>query len=259
MKKNTVRQKLNAGQPTIGAQLGLGSPTVAELLAHAGYDWLVIEAEHSALDSAQIQEMLMAVSSTDVVPLVRPLPGDLLGIQKALDMGAMGVFVPMVRTAAEAEAIVSATRYPPVGVRGFGPLRASKYTMDYPDYLANANENILVSLILETKEAMENLDEIMSVPGIDAMYFGLFDLCISLGLNPLEMPFPEIDAAIEKALVLGKKHGVAIGIGAGTPDDLNMRYDQGMTFNVYGTDFLLLAGAARVGIDAFRERCAKNK
>ena len=91
------------------------------------------------------------------------------------------------------------------------------------------------------------------------MYFGLFDLCISLGLNPLEMPFPEIDAAIEKALVLGKKHGVAIGIGAGTPDDLNMRYDQGMTFNVYGTDYSLLAGAARVGIDAFRERCAKNE
>jgi 2-keto-3-deoxy-L-rhamnonate aldolase RhmA len=252
MRKNSVRQRLRSGKPALGALLGLGSPHVAELMAHAGYDWLVLETEHNALDAAQVERMLMAISGTDVIPLVRPPSGDPLVIQKALDIGAMGVFVPMVRSAAEAEAIVRATRYPPEGRRGFGPLRASRYTLDYADYLASANENILVALILETKEAVDDIEAIMDVPGIDALYFGLFDLCLSLGLNPMEMPFPEIDDIMERTLALGKERGVAVGVGATTPDELRQRLSQGYTFMNYGTDYQLLRDAVLAGIDAFR-------
>ena len=259
MRNNRAREKLRAGDSVLGIQMGLGSPAIAEMLALAGYDWLVIETEHNAADWGNVEHMLMAMSATDTVPLVRPSSGDPLDILKALDIGAMGLFVPMVRTASEAEAIVSATRYPPEGIRGFGPLRASKYTMDYPDYFARANENILVSLILETREAMENLEAIATVPGIDALYFGLFDLCISYGLNPIHMPHPEIDAAIDRALDIGRRTGTAIGIGARTPEELDRRLDQGFRFMVYGTDYILLQHAARAGLDRFRERCGPRE
>ena len=165
--------------------MGLGSPNVAELLAHAGYDWLVIETEHNGLDSAEIQHMLMAMSSTSVVPIVRIPSANPVFIQRALDMGALGVLVPMVRTADEARAIVAATRYPPSGKRSFGPLRAAHYGYDNLDYFNRANDNILVSFILETKEGVDNLDEIAAVEGIDAIFLGPFDLCLSLGLNPM--------------------------------------------------------------------------
>ena len=254
MKDNHVRQKLRAGEAVLGLQVGLGSPNVMELLAHVGFDFLVIETEHTAIDSAQVEHMLMAVNGTQSIPLLRPSVGTPHEIQKGIDAGAMGLFMPMVRTAAEAEAIVKATRYPPQGTRGFGPLRASHYTLDYPDYFARADDNMLVTFILETKEALESLEDIMSVPGVDAFYFGLFDLCISMGLNPIEMPHPEIDAAIDYAVALSKKTGVAVGIGVDNPDDLKMRLDQGMRFMTYSTDFHILMKAARTGVDAFRKR-----
>ena len=157
MRKNVVRQRLLNGKPALGAFLSLGSPHVAELMGHAGFDWLLVEAEHTAIDSSQIEHMLMAIDGTGAVPIVRTLSSDPLLIQKTLDAGAMGVFVPMVRSAEEARAIVQATRYPPEGTRGFGPLRASQYTLDYEDYLASANQNVLVALIIETPEAVEDI------------------------------------------------------------------------------------------------------
>ena len=252
MRTNWVREKLRAGQSTIGCFMGLGSPNVAELLAHLGFDWLVIETEHSALDSAQIEHMLMAMSGTDTIPLVRVPSSDPLFIQRALDFGALGVVVPLVKTAAEVERIVRATRYPPVGTRGFGPLRASHYALDYPNYFTRANDNIIVALILETKEAVENLEELAAVPGLDAVFLGLWDLCLSMGLNPLEMPFPETEAAIQRALEVGRKTGLAIGFGADTPEELRKRQDEGFTFLACAPDYYLLAGAARAGLAAFR-------
>lgn len=254
MRKNVVRQRLLSGKPSLGAMLSLGSPHVAELMAHAGLDWLIIEAEHTAIETPQVEHMLMAISGTDTIPIVRTLSADPLLIQKTLDLGAMGVFVPMVRSAEEARAVVEATRYPPEGKRGFGPFRASHYTLDYDDYLANANDNIIVALIIETKEAVENIEEILDVPGVDVVYFGLFDLCIAMGLNPLEMPFPEIDAIVARTLKLCKEKGVAIGAGAMTPAGLQEQLDQGYTFVNYGSDALILKEKALEGVQAFRDR-----
>ncbi|MBC7810633.1 MAG: 2,4-dihydroxyhept-2-ene-1,7-dioic acid aldolase [Burkholderiales bacterium] len=251
MKTNRVREKMRAGQPTIGCFLGLGSPNVAELLAHAGFDWLVIETEHNGLDSAEIQHMLMAINGTETVALVRIPSSNPVFIQRGLDMGALGIVVPLVKTADEARAIVSATRFPPQGTRSFGPLRASHYGMDNADYLERANDNIIVALILETREAVEDLEAIASVPGVDALYLGPFDLCLSLGLNPMHQPYPQIETIMENMVAAARKHGFAAGIGASTPEQLRQRRAEGFTLLGYGPDYYLLVEAARAGIAAF--------
>ena len=140
MNKNWVRERLKAGDSTLGCFMGLGSPNVAELLSHAGFDWLVIETEHSALDIGQVEHMLMAVKGTETIPLVRLPSSDWVYIQRALDIGAMGIVVPLIRTAEEAHVIVRATRYPPEGTRGFGPLRAANYMFDSKDFLWRERE-----------------------------------------------------------------------------------------------------------------------
>src|SRR5262245_25267571 len=200
MKTNLVREMLRAGRPTLGCFLGLGSPNVTELLAHLGLDWLVIEAEHTPLAGPQVEHNLMAMNGTNTVPLVRLLRADPFQIQQVLDTGAMGVVLPLVRTADEARAIVSATRYPPAGTRRFRPLRAYWYSTGMHDYFARANENMLVALIIETKEAVQNLEEIAAVPGIDALIPGPMDLCLSLGLDPMRQPHPEIKAITRRML-----------------------------------------------------------
>ena len=251
MKTNHVREKLKAGKPTIGCFLGLGSPGVAELLASAGFDWLIIETEHNGLDSAEIEHMIMAIDGTDTVPLVRVPSSDHIFIQRALDMGAMGVLVPMVQSADEARAIVSATRYPPEGTRSWGPLRASRWTFDTDDYMDRANENILVALILETNEALADLETIASVPGIDVLTIGPWDMSLAMGLDPRKLPLPEIDEVFNKALDVASRTGVSIGSGTSTTEGLEAEQAKGVTFLNYGPDYAMLAQAARAGLAAF--------
>ncbi len=251
MRDNRVLKLIRQGKPAIGCFLGLGSPTVAEMMALAGMDWLVIETEHNALDSAEIQHMLMAVNGTDTVPIVRVPNRDQVFIQRALDMGAMGILVPGVRTADEARAIVSYTRFPPAGVRSWGPLRASAYTLDNDDYLERADENILVSLILETRDAVDNLEQICAVPGVDVLTIGPWDMSLELGLDPRKLPLPEIEDITRRAHEIGSRHGVATGVSASTPEGLRERQQQGYTFIQYGPDYNLLVGAVTEGLAAF--------
>ncbi len=252
MRTNIVREKLRRGKAALGCFMGLGSPNLAEMLAHAGFEYLVIETEHNGLDSAEIQQMLMAINGTDTIPLVRIPSANPVFIQRALDIGAMGIVVPLVRTAEEAQAIVRATRYPPQGTRAFGALRASGYTFDNHDYFYRANENLLVVLILETKEAVENIEAIAAVPGVDALMFGYFDLCLAYGLDPMKQPFPEIDAITDRVLELSKRTGIAVGATANTPEGLTQLRERGYRFLAYGPDYALMANAVRPAIAAFR-------
>lgn len=251
MKNNEVRHNLLAGVAQLGCFMGLGSPNVAELLTRAGLDWLVIETEHNNLDVAQIEHILMAVQGSGAMPIVRVASAQQVYIQRALDVGAMGVLVPMVRSVAEAEAIVAATRYPPAGIRSFGPLRASHYSLDNEDYLRRANDHILVALIVETREMLDNLEEIAAVPGVDVLFLGPFDLCLSLGLDPLQLPLPEVDAVLERMLEVGRKTGKAVGFAADTPEGLRALQAQGVTFISYGQDYGLLMRGIREGVAAF--------
>lgn len=251
MKTNKVREKVLAGEPTIGCFLGLGSPNVAELMGHAGFDWLVIETEHNSLDSAEIEHVLMAIGNTEAVPLVRVPSSNPVFIQRALDMGAMGIVVPLVKTPEEAEAIVRATRFPPHGTRSWGPLRASNYTLDNEDYLRRANDNLLVVLILETKEAVDHLDQIAAVPGVDVLNLGPWDLSLSLGLDPRELPHSEIDAITDRAVELSRQYDVVVGAGCGSPEEIPRLLEKGIRFVTYGPDYGLLVNAARAGVEAF--------
>jgi 2-keto-3-deoxy-L-rhamnonate aldolase RhmA len=252
MRRNEVRSRLRAGDATLGCFLGLGSPAVAELIAHAGFDWLVIETEHNALDTPQVEHILRAVSGTGVVPLVRVPSQAPEHIQRALDIGALGVVVPMIRSAEEARAVVTATRYPPLGRRSFGPLRASHYDLDRRSYFREANERILTVLILETVEAVTELEEIANVEGIDALYLGPADLSLALGLSPVEGPHPAIDAIADQALDVGRRTGVAIGTGDAAPAALSGLLGRGFTMISYGPDYRLLGEAAQAGVAAFR-------
>lgn len=253
MRRNRVRQKLSQGSPVIGTFVGLQSANVAELMGHSGFDFVVIESEHNALESAEIEHILMALGNTNAIPIVRIPSSDKVFIQKALDLGAMGIVVPSVRTAEEAMSIVSATRFPPLGTRSWGPLRASKYTFDNKDYLKNANDNILVVLIVETVDALNNLEQIADVPGIDVLFLGPWDMCLSLGLDPLCQPHDEIDQVLQKMIQVSRDRDASAGAGASSPDDIAGRLDQGVTFISYGPDYALLSAAAQAGVNAFRD------
>lgn len=244
MKKNQVRAKLRAGEASVGCFLGLGSATVAELLAHAGFDWLMIETEHNAVDWADAQQMLMAIQATDAVGMVRIPSSDPAYIQRALDIGAGGVMVPMIRTAEEAQAVVSATRYPPEGRRGFGGLRASNYSLGNTEYFRQANDEILVVLIIETKEAIEHIEDIAVVPGVDVLMVGAFDLYLSLGLDPMNQPQLAGDEAIRRVIAAGQKFNLTVGGAYGSAADLRQKREEGFRMLAF-TDYLLLAGTAK--------------
>ena len=168
-------------------------------------------------------------------------------------MGAMGVVVPMVKTVEEAECIVRATRLPPEGIRSWGPLRGSHYGFDTEDYLRRINNNILVVLIVETREAVDNLDAIAAVPGVDVLTLGPWDLSLSLGLNPLDLPLPEVDAVLSRMVEVARTGQVSAGGGVDTPEELREFYARGVMFLEFGTDYSLLANAVQQSLRVFRE------
>lgn len=241
---NPVRQQLQSGQASLGCFMGLGSPTVTELLGYAGFDWLVIETEHNALGPGEIQHMLMAMNGSPTVPIVRVPSMAQPPIQNALDIGARGIMVPMLRTPEEVASVVAATRYPPRGNRGFGPLRATHYNYRRQEYYATADEEMLVVMVVETREAWENLEAIAQVPGLDVMFLGMSDLSLSLGLD-LMRPDPAAVAEIEQRILeVGKRHNVAVGSGASTQAQVERRVKQGFSFVGCADHAMLVDGAA---------------
>lgn len=186
----------------IGTFVGLGHPDVTEILSRMGFDWLVIDSEHSPIGPETIQLMLQAMNGTDCTPIVRPPWNDLVMIKRVLDIGAHGVLIPWINTGEDAENAVRACKYPPRGLRGYGPRRAGLFDRDY---LGTANEEILVIAQIETREAVTNLDEILSVEGLDACYIGSFDLAVNFGLRFPDFSNPEYLAAFDKVLEAAEK------------------------------------------------------
>ena len=253
MHLNKVKEKLRNNQPVIGPFIGLQSPHVAELFGYAGFDFVVIECEHNALDAADVEHMLMAIGNTEAVPLVRVPHSDEAFIQRSLDSGAQGIMVPMVKTAEEAETLVRATRYPGEGTRSWGGLRPSKYTLSSQDYLKHSNENMIVVLIIETLEAIQNLDSITDVDGIDVLIVGTWDLCLALGLDPSDQPHVEVENIVENVMHIATKKGISVGAGATNPQEIKEAISKGAGFIHYGPDYTLLSNAAKEGISVFRE------
>ena len=213
MRANTAKQAWRDGKVTFGAWLSVPSAFSAEVMAHQGFDWLCVDMQHGVIDYQVAVTMLQAISATQTIPFVR-VPWNEPGIiGKMLDAGAYGVIIPMVNSRDEAERAVGACRYAPTGYRSFGPTRAAYYAGS--DYFAHANDEIACIPMIETKAAVECLDDILSVPGIDAVYVGPADLSLTLGLPP---GMWHDDASFQQArtaIVEGcKRHGVTAGIHA---------------------------------------------
>ncbi len=212
MRPNTPKAKWKAGEVTYGAWLSIPSSFTAEVMAHQGHDWINIDMQHGVVDYQVAVTMLQAINTTDTVPFVR-VPWNEPGIiMKVLDAGAMGVIIPMVNTVAEARAAVAACRYYPDGNRSFGPTRVSLH--HGADYYASANNEVAVIPMIETQEALDNLDDILDVPGIDAVYVGPADLSITLGLPPGMDNGGAFEEARLRIAEACKKRGVAPGIHA---------------------------------------------
>lgn len=250
---NKVKQKLIADEPVIGPFIGLQSPHVAELFGHAGFDFVVIECEHNALDAADVEHMLMAVGNTEAVPIVRVPYLDVPFIQRSLDSGAQGIMAPMVKTAEDAEKLVRATRYPPEGTRSWGGLRPSKYTLSSSEYLANSNDNMIVVLIIETLDAVKNLDSITDVAGVDVLTIGKWDLSLALGLDPSKQPHADVEDVVEKVTDTAKNKGIKVAISASNPQEIREALSRGARVINYGPDYTLLSHAAKEGMSVFRE------
>jgi len=209
--KNRLKEKWAAGEPTYGAWLAIPSPLVAEAAAMAGFDYVCIDMQHGVADYQVAITMLAAMRGADSTPIVRVpwLEPGIIG--RVLDAGALGVVIPMVNSRAEAEAAVAACRYAPAGARSFGPIRAG---MAYgPSYFAEANAEIACIPMIETRQAVEQVDDILSVPGIDAAYVGPADLSITYGLPPgVDNPGTVFDEAIATIVDSCNRHGVTPGI-----------------------------------------------
>jgi 4-hydroxy-2-oxoheptanedioate aldolase len=244
MRPNTVLRKLRAGEPSVGTWLSCGDSLTAELMAHVGFDWLVINTEHEAIDVKTMQTMLQAIATTETIPLVRVVWNDVLSIKQPLDCGAYGLVIPMVNTREEAIRAVQCCRYPPQGIRGLGGMRRTLY--GGADYAAHANEEIAVIVQIESARALANAEAILSVAGIDAFFIGPNDLAASMGLpTGLDNRHPEFLQAIDHLLALGKKHGVPAGIHTGSPEAANEMIARGFQFLAMNSDMGFMVQAAR--------------
>jgi 4-hydroxy-2-oxoheptanedioate aldolase len=244
MRENRLRTLWKADQTAINGWLAIPNSFSAEVMAHQGWDTLTIDMQHGVIDYAALVPMLQAISTTATVPIVR-VPWLEPGIvMKALDAGAYGVICPMVNTREEAQRLVAYTNYAPKGTRSFGPVRATLY--GGADYAQRANETIVRFAMIETAQALDNLDNILSVEGLDAIYIGPSDLSLALGCRPVfDDVDPPVAQAIDHIVARAKAHGVVAGIHNGVPDIAKARVAKGFRFVTLGSDARMLAAGSQ--------------
>ncbi|MEX5502576.1 4-hydroxy-2-oxoheptanedioate aldolase [Pseudomonas putida] len=250
---NHFKQRLRSGEPQIGLWLGLADAYCAELAANAGFDWLLIDGEHAPNDLRGMLAQLQAVAPYASQAVIRPVIGDTALIKQVLDIGAQTLLVPMVETAEQAQQLVKAMHYPPKGIRGVGSAlaRASRWN-GIPGYLDHADEQMCLLVQIENKEGLANLDEIVAVEGVDGVFIGPADLSAAMGHrgNP---GHPDVQAAIEDAIVRIGKAGKAAGILC-ADEKLARRYiELGAAFVAVGVDTTVLMRGLRELAGKFKD------
>lgn len=255
---NTFKQRLQSGEALIGLWLGLANPYSAELAANAGFDWLLIDGEHAPNDLRSLLGQLQAVAPYASQPVIRPVVGDTALIKQVLDIGVQTLLVPMVESVEQARELVRATRYPPLGVRGVGSAlaRASRWNT-VTGYLDKADEQICLLVQIENREGLANLDAIAAVDGVDGVFIGPADLSAALGYrgNP---GHPDVQAAIEDAIVRITTAGKAAGI-LSADETLARRYlELGATFVAVGVDTTVLMRGLQSLASTFKDAPAPS-
>jgi len=257
--KNPLKTKLQNNQLTIGSWITLGSINIAEIMAQAGFEWLTIDMEHSVITIDVAQNLIQVIDGCGVVPLVRVGENNPNLIKRVMDAGAYGVIVPMVNTQEQAEAAVSAVKYPPVGTRGVGLARAQGYGFDFDDYAATVNDESVVIVQVEHIDSVNNLEDIISVDGVDGCIIGPYDLSGSLGV-PGNFTHPDVLAALKKVESVCKKMNVPLGMHVIEPDYglVIDNVEKGYTFIAFSLDSLFLGTSCREQIKQLTENLGQE-
>lgn len=240
---NPVTDKLRSGQPSVGSWLTLCSPGAAESMAQIGWDWLVVDAEHSPVGFETMVNCFRAIQLGGAVPMARVPWNDTVWIQRTLDAGALGLVVPMVNTAEDARSVVGNMRYATKGQRSFGGSRVAPYI--HGDYRTWADEHLAVMVMIETIQAVEQAEAILAVDGVVGCFIGPNDLALSMGLTQKDMgPGSEHEAAMLEVLAAAKKRGKAAGKHCFSAAEVTMRIGQGFQFLALASDGAFLTKAA---------------
>jgi 2-dehydro-3-deoxyglucarate aldolase/4-hydroxy-2-oxoheptanedioate aldolase len=252
--KMTFAEKLRGPKPLLGTIVSLPSPELSELLSLTGFDWLFVDMEHGAMSIGDAQRMLQAIKN-DCNAIIRVAENNPVLIKQALDIGADGVIVPLVNTAAEAQQAVASARYPPVGKRSVGIARAHHYGLHFTDSIQQANQSVAVIIQIEHQEAIHNLDEILAVEGIDGVFIGPYDLSASMN-RPGDVSSLAVQAAIQEVKSKCAHKGIPIGLFLPQVDQVKAEIASGTKFLAVGTDtFFVWSGAQRV-VEAFKAALA---
>jgi len=241
---NPVKLALKQGKPVIGATITVASPDVVATLASSGFDFLWIEMEHSPLTLETVRSMILATRGLHAVPITRVPVNEPWMAKRVLDIGSLGVCFPFTSTRELAEQAVKSCKYPPLGIRGFGPsLAIPRWDFVGQEYTQFANENVLVITIIEQKQAVENIEQIASVPGIDLLFIGASDLSYSLGVGG-QRHHALVKEAISKVLAAGKKYGVPVGYPSGNAEEISQLISEGFRFFQANTELGMMKSAA---------------
>ena len=256
MRENRLRSIWDEGGTVFNGWLAVPSSVTAEVMARQGWDSLTIDLQHGLVDYPAALTMLQAISQTETVPLARVPWNEPALVQKLLDAGAYGIICPMINSREEAERFIGACRYAPDGYRSVGPIRAAMYAG--ADYIPNANKTVVAMAMIETVHGVENLDEILETPGLDAIFVGPSDLSVSYGhaagFDPI---FPPVMAAIETIAERCRAHGIPAGIHTGSIEYALRMQDLGYRFITLLSELRLIQWASAKAISAFRDGDAR--
>jgi 2-keto-3-deoxy-L-rhamnonate aldolase RhmA len=252
----SLREKIISGRTVVGTWVSIPDIAVVEVLAQAGFDYLLIDGEHAPISPSQLFPLAVAAErrGCPVVYRVQTNSADL--IKAALDIGIAGLMVPMVESPEEAAAVISAAKYPPAGRRGMGPWRASNYFLDFEDYIAAANEQTAVIVQIESRAAVERAAEIAAVPGVDVLYVGPADLSGSLGV-PVGKLDPPLLEALKRVVAAGRTTGRCVGIDAPSNERLETFAALGFRLFSFGIDAGYLSEGGRAAAEFARATAAK--
>ena len=253
MRLNKIKQIWRDGKCATLGWLSVSHGFTAEVMARQGFDALCIDLQHGTAELNDVLPMLQAISQTDTVPVVRVAWNDPATIMKALDLGAYGIIVPLVNTAAEAAMAVAACRYPPVGMRSMGPARAIHY--GGADYVEHANDEVVIMAMIETKEGLANLEAICATPGLDAVYIGPADLSFALGLEPRgDNPDPLHLATCDKILETAHRHGIKAVMHCASGAFAAGAVERGFDMVMLTSDLACMIVGARLQLDALKAK-----
>ena len=249
----SLKSRLNRSELTIGSWVTLGHPSIAEIMAAAGFDWLVLDMEHSVLELSEVQTLIQVLDSKHCPAIVRLTSNHPDQIKRVMDAGATGLMVPMIKSAANAKEAVSSMYYPPRGQRGVGLARAQGYGHSFQAYRQWLENNAVVIVMIEHIDAVKAIDDILAVPGVDGYIIGPYDLSGSMG-RPGDLNHPDVQAAITQIMQAGHRAQKPGGIHVIEPDPeaLQQRIQAGFNFLGYGLDIRILDSICRTHLQNIR-------